>query len=221
MNGGRLLIGVDCDEPLVDMNTYLQAWHNHEYGTKIRKEDVYTFKLWNVWKCEKDESTARIHKFYASSAFDQMTPTKGSIEGIEYLARHHDLLVLTSRSGVSVPKTKPFLDKHYFQKFSEIIFSGNYAMSNKKHITKAEICLEKGIDLLIEDCLRYALQCQEKEVPVILLDCPWNRERELQEEGLEKLPSGIVRAKDWQQILLGVDLFVKDRKRFYEIDSFD
>jgi len=221
MNGGRFLIGVDCDEPLVDMNTYLQAWHNDEHGTNIRREDVYTFKLWKIWKCEKDESTARIHEFYASSAFELMTPTKGSIEGIDKLAKYHDLLVLTSRSGVSVPKTKPFLDKYYSGKFSEIIFSGNYAMSNKKHITKADICLEKGIDLLIEDCLRYALQCQEKGIPVILLDCPWNREREYKEEGIEKLPSGIVRAKNWDEILEGVDLFVKSRKRFYEIDSFD
>ena len=220
---GRLLIGVDCDEPLADCNTYLQAWHNRRYGTNFTREDIFTFKLWLVWGCSREESTRRVLEFYKSEDFDRITPTEGSVEGVEILARDHDSLVLTSRVAAAVPKTPPFIDRYYSGKFKEIIFSKDYenlTLSENNGTTKADICAAKGVGLLIEDCLQYALECQEKGIPVVLLNRAWNQKSALP-EGMDKVPPGIVRARDWEQITKGVNLLVKDREKFYTTESID
>ena len=108
MGGKRLSIAVDCDEPLADMNTYLQQWHNWVYRKGMRplsRDDVFTFNLGVVWGVSREESNRRVLEFYRSDAFDRMTPTKGSVESIEILAKDHDALVLTSRIDAAVPKT--------------------------------------------------------------------------------------------------------------------
>ena len=107
---GRLRIGVDCDEPLADCNAYLQRWHNRKYKTNIQREDVFIFSLWKVWNCSRDESNRRIREFYVSEDFARMTPTPGSVEGIETLAQYDDLLVVTSRVDLAVAKTAPFIN---------------------------------------------------------------------------------------------------------------
>ncbi len=216
---GRLRIGVDCDEPLADCNTYLQAWHNRKYRTDVKREDVYTFSLWKIWNCSRDESNRRILEFYVSEDFARMTPTPGSIEGIDTLAQNEDLLVVTSRVDLAIPKTQPFLDKHYSGKFQELVFTSNCSMTEEKTATKAEICAKKKIDLLIDDCLQYALECREEEIPTILFDCPWNQKTELPKGQIE-LPSGIVRAIGWEEVIPLVKLFKEDRNKFMNIRKY-
>lgn len=222
MVGERLRIAVDCDEPLADMNTKLQKWHDRTYRKEwlpIGREGVFVFELWEVWGCSKEEAINRVYKFYESDYFHWITPTKGSIEGVEALAKDNDLFVLTSRQGPTIPYTKPFIDEHYFNKFEKIIFSGNYAL-NASGGSKADICLEEKADLLIDDCLKHVLDCHEKNIPAILFDCPWNRDIAMQKKGFTKLPGGIVRACGWEEIVPLVKLFKEDKEDFYRVQEY-
>ena len=155
-------MGVDCDEPLADFNAHLQPWHNRTYGTNIRVEDVYTFKLWEVWDCPKEESIRRILRFYKSPAFNRITPTPGSVDGVAKIAQPNDLVVVTSRVAAAIPKTKPFIDEHYPGKFQDIYFSSNYALPGKKAQSKADVCADLGLDVIIEDCLEYSFDIIKK-----------------------------------------------------------
>lgn len=215
----RLRIAVDCDEPLADCNAYLQAWHNRSYNTNLARDDVFSFKLWLVWNCSKEESDKRVLEFYESEDFRRMTPVDGSAEAVSEIAKNNDLFVLTSRVGVAIPCTKPFIDRHYPGRFEKVVFSKNYALAGNGH-SKADICEEEKVDVLIDDCLHYALDCQKKGIPVILFDTPWNRERAMKEEGLTELPSGIVRAEGWQEVIALVTLLKEDRDKFMKIRKY-
>lgn len=216
---GRLNVGVDCDEPMADCNTYLQRWHNRKYNTNIRREDVFTFSLWKVWNCSKEESNRRIFEFYESEDFDLITPTPGSVEGIEALARTDDLFVVTSRVGIAVAKTEPFIKKHYQDNFKDIYFTSNCSMSKEKTAKKSDVCKQKDIDLLIDDCMQYALECKNENIPTILFDCPWNQDTELP-KGIIELPSGIVRALNWQEVVHLVKLFKENKDKFMQIRKY-
>jgi len=215
MAGKRLRIAVDCDEPLADCNTCLQAWHNREYGTHLAVDDIFSFKLWLVWGCSREEHIRRIHEFYESEDFRNMKPTPGAAEGVAAIAGENDLFVLTSRIGVAIAHTKPFIDRYYPGRFDKIAFANNYSMGGNGR-SKDEICSIENADLLIDDCIHYALDNLKIDVPVILLDRPWNRERTMKEEGLEKLPSGIVRA-GWNEIPELTDILKHDKKGFYKL----
>ncbi|MBD3304492.1 hypothetical protein GF343_05070 [Candidatus Woesearchaeota archaeon] len=215
MAGKRLRIAVDCDEPLADCNTCLQAWHNRTYETNLTVDDIFSFKLWLVWECSKEESDRRVYEFYESEDFRNMQPTPGAAEGVAAIAEDNDPFVLTSRVGVAVPHTKPFTDRYYPGRFDKVVFSKNYALAGNGR-SKADICVKEKADILIDDCLHYALDCQKKDIPVILFDRPWNRKRAMKEEGLHKLPSGIVRAK-WDEIPELTDILKHDKKEFYRL----
>jgi uncharacterized HAD superfamily protein len=200
MSGRRLKVGVDCDEPLADFNAHLQPWHNRHYGTDISVEDVHTFKLWEVWGCSREESNRRILRFYKSPAFNRITPTPGSVDGVAEAAKQNDLVVVTSRVGPAVPRTQPFIDEHYPNKFQEIYFSSNYALAGEAAKSKGEVCADLGLDVVIDDCLDYAFDIIKKDIPVLLFDRPWNRESAYP-PGMKVLPNGISRVKTWEEIV--------------------
>jgi uncharacterized HAD superfamily protein len=58
---------------------------------------------------------------------------------------------------------------------------------------KCEICLEKNIDIMIEDNLHYALQNANKNITTYLIDRPWNQDGQL--------PELIKRVYSWNEIL--------------------
>jgi uncharacterized HAD superfamily protein len=53
------------------------------------------------------------------------------------------------------------------------------------------------IKIFIEDSLKNAFEISSHNIPVILLDKPWNQE--------ENLPENIHRVKDWDEILQKIE----------------
>ena len=108
-----------------------------------------------------------------------MQPLPYSVEGVNYLKKFHKLYNTTSRPNEIIKETYEQIEKYYTDSFSGIFFSSNnYAGWKNCGKTKAEICLEIGASLMIEDSLEYALECAEREVKVFLLDAPWNQNGE-------------------------------------------
>jgi uncharacterized protein len=134
---------------------------------------------------------------------------EGSIEGLDLLDKNHELIFITSRHISNKEQTHAFFKKYFPNKEFKIIFSGD-AWGNAK--SKAEICVEEGCDLMIEDNHKYALSCAEKGIKSILIEKPWNKEKEDNEN--------IIRVKDWKEILEKVEELNLKKNIIEEIREF-
>jgi len=186
-----MLIGVDLDEVLADLITSFVNYHNSKYNTSFQKNDFFSYKLWDVLKCSKEDAIQRMYDFFKSPCFNEIQPIKDSKEVLSYLKENHELVIISSRQELVHEDTRGWINYHFPKTFSKIYFSGNfYSQTGDK--TKLQICKELNTDLLIEDALEYALECQE-ETKVLLFDQPWNQSK--------KLPDNIHRVYSWKDIL--------------------
>src|SRR3546814_539521 len=70
--------------------------------------------------------------------------------------------------------TEHWIDKHFTGVFSQIHFGNPYSTSGVVR-SKAEICKDIGACMLVDDSVRYAQNCQQQDIPVILFgNYAWN-----------------------------------------------
>ena len=207
----RLKIALDLDDTLFDFVGGLAKFHNKKYGTKLKREDYFSFKFGEVWGCNQKEAEKRVDEFHNSNDFRNALPVEGSLWGVNGLAKYNELYVITSREKTPylVEQTNSWLNKYFPVKSEEtdillkkhpssifkeenIRFSRNHYTGRGEDLrTKREICDKLGIDLLIEDSLEYANQCVSDKRKALLLDSPWNREG--------KMAKGVIRTT-WGEI---------------------
>lgn len=188
-----MLIGVDLDDVLVDTCSAIIRFHNDTYGTNLTKDKFYSWRLGDLWGVTNEEANKRVREFYNSPYFKNMEPVVGSIDAVTTLKQSNELIVVTSRLNQSVELTKGWMDFYFRNKFQGIYFAKNFYAQDKKDKSKSEICLDLGVEFLIEDSLDYAVQCAEKGIEVLLYDAPWNQ--------YEKLPERIRRVNNWKEIV--------------------
>jgi uncharacterized HAD superfamily protein len=167
-------IGIDFDDILFDFNHKYCQFHNERYGTNLCFDDIYTYDLRAVWNIDMDEAIRRVHEFISSQMHDEVIPVSGSVETIKELRNYYELHLITSREEKFKDKTLNWLNKHFFNLFHKIHFT-NFFGENKNKKMKSEVCIENGIELMIEDAPIYAIDLAEKGIEVLLLDKPWNR----------------------------------------------
>jgi len=181
-------IGIDLDDVLVEFVPGFLDFHNARYRKKIRADDIHSF---DIWECgigtTREEASLFMKEFYESSEFDSIPLVKGAKEAVNYLSKSNDLSIITSRKLEAREKTERFLEKH-FPEMPVFYSRGNYSPGK----TKAEICGDLEMDVFIEDCLEYALECSGKVERVFLFDRQWNQ---------ADVNGNILRVFNWQEIL--------------------
>lgn len=186
-------IGIDLDEVTVDFLNNLLIFYNKKTGRSLSKKDFHSYNFWEVWGGTREEAIQIVEEFHSSDNFENISPIDSSIHSIADLAKKHEILIITSRPVVWKEKTKSWVKKHLTNISLEIIHSGDFHEQGK---TKAAICKEKEINLIIEDNGKYALECAESGIPVILFDQPWNK----------KISHSLIkRVYDWPQALKEID----------------
>lgn len=187
-----MIIGIDLDEVLAKFVDPLIDFYNRRYGTSIKKDDAKTYDLWRTFGITKEEAKIVVDDFYNSDEFRALSPVEGSQNGVETLVQRYSLCVITSRPSRLEEETKKWVVRHFPDMFSGIHFS-NHSSSTDQTRSKAVICDELSVDLMIEDHLLYALDVARSGRKVFLLDSPWNQ--------TDNLPSNIKRVMNWQEIL--------------------
>jgi uncharacterized HAD superfamily protein len=89
--------------------------------------------------------------------------------------------------------TKEIVNKHFPKVFKGIHFTNAFPKDGSKTISKLEACDKERIDVLIDDNLKFALECAKEHRKVLLFDSPWNQAKEL--------PKEIHRVYDWEEIV--------------------
>lgn len=191
-------VAIDNDDVLANFNTQLCRFHNQNYGTTLKLKDIKTYNLWEVWKCGRQEAIRRVDEFYHSEYFHKIEPMKGSTESIGLLYQKSDLVVVTSRPFVYQQLTYEWLDRHFPNKFVRVYHTNHFSPDESKSKNKSDVCIELGIDLIIEDGPFHTIDCAAKGVNVLLFNRPWNPRFQFPEG---KLPIGIKRVYSWGQIV--------------------
>jgi len=185
-------IGIDLDEVLVDFLPALIRYHNATYSTSLSRDDFFTYHYWDVWGGTVEEAIKKVCDFHQTPYFKELEPISGTQEAIGRLKEGNELFIITSRQESIADATKDWVAKYFPGAFSDVFLTNQYSLNGNKK-TKKEYCELLGVEVLIEDQLKYALECLSRERRVFLLDCPWNKAKEL--------PEGIKRVYSWQEII--------------------
>ncbi len=198
-------IGLDCDEVTLEFVAPLCYFHNQKYKTQLTREDFKSFNFWEIWGGTAEDAQRKVHEFFYShnlskmnpgEDFDytsKMKPVKDAVRYVSFLKEAgHALPTITSRPIISLDVTSNSLQRYFLNAISEINFSSEFH-DNGLTDTKADICKSKGIELMFEDSLENALRLAEKDVKVILFDCPWNQ------SGIKN--ENIFRVKGWEEAI--------------------
>lgn len=198
-----MIIGIDIDEVLAELIVDILKFYNKKDNTNIEKKDVFHFDFKYIWKLSNEETSNRFYEFFRSENFSKIQPLKGSIEGIQELAKKHELHLITARPDDIKETTLSWIKTHYPTVFKEIHFTNHWGNGVGNPKTKGEICKELNIDLMIEDCLEYALSITSKGIPVILMDQPWNQTNDSFKD--------IKRVNSWDEAIKEVKIFEKEK----------
>lgn len=171
-------IGLDLDEVLADTIKSLLQWHNEIYETNFQRGAVTSYNLWKTWGGNREEAINKVYDFYQSAHFKKIQPVKDSQEGVKKLQLKNRIYVVTSRPHDIYNETLSWISEHFPNQFVEVKLTNQWAKKGKGK-NKKDLCKELGIEVIVEDSLEYAQECSQSGIRVLLLDCPWNKSKEI------------------------------------------
>ena len=189
-------IGIDIDEVLQPFKLPFLHFNNKVFEENLNPEDIEKGNhVHDLLGCSLEEANYRCNQFHESEDADNLMPIAGSIEGISKLGEKHKLVAITSRSNTVKESTLAWLRKHFGNALDEIYFSSEFYSNGNK--SKAQICKEIGVEIMVDDNLDFALDCIEENIPVILFDLEgkywWN--------STDKEYDKLHRVKSWGEVI--------------------
>ena len=182
-------IGIDLDNVLADFQTTYLAFHNKYYGTTLTPKDITTFEYPPFMQITPEESEKRVYEFFESDEFDDIKPWKGSKDAIGKLSKKYSLYIVTSRPD----STNGWVDRYFPDQMDDILHSNQFLLDHDGKVTKATICKEKEISVMIEDAENYAEEVSAVGIKALLLDQPYNQDF--------KEKKNITKVYSWEEIV--------------------
>jgi uncharacterized HAD superfamily protein len=189
----RKTIAVDIDEVLFPMAPSFLRYYNDEHGSNYRLEQMSSYFLEDLTGDSQEYMLSKIETFLKSEDYKLGEPVSGSIEAIRQLRKKFRLVLVTARDHFYRGATEEFLEAKFAGLYDELYYTHQ---SNKPsvRVPKYTICQEIEAIALIDDHLSNVIGCAEHGIEGILFgNYPWNQAK--------TLPEGVVRAKDWQEVL--------------------
>ncbi|MEK6892618.1 MAG: hypothetical protein AABX07_00260 [Nanoarchaeota archaeon] len=187
-------IGLDFDEVIVEFIEQILRFYHLKTGKKIEKKNFHSYDFWEVGiGATREEAIQIVDEFHDSALFDEIMPIEKAVQSVNYLLDKNEVFIITSRPISFKEKTERWIKKH-LGKSPIVVYSGDFHTGQGK--TKLSICKELGIKLIVEDAGKYALECANGGLKVILFDKPWN-------QGVEN--KNIIRVNNWLEALKEID----------------
>lgn len=182
-------IGVDLDGVINNTQKFFSDFYYLKTGKYVDFENIKKFDFWEdeAISESKEEIIALFHEFHDQE--DTFQLIEGVEEAFDFFSKTSDILVITARPVKFKESTERLLRVNLDPINFEIIFAAGLYGGEKK---KSDVCVERGIEVFIEDSKEHAEECAEKGIKVFLLDKPWNQDFEHE---------NVIRARDWNHIL--------------------
>ena len=187
-----MIIGVDLDEVLTEFVRKFIIFHNQNYGTNLNFEDIKKYFFYDLLGISLEEDVRRQYKFFETDIFKQIQPVNGAVNGVGKLKSNFEMVVITARPNEIKDKTIKWIERYFPDIFSQVILTNKHSLNKDAKREKHDICVEIGVNLMIEDSLATAKKCASRGIKVLLFDKPWNQ--------TESLPNGIKRVYSWEEI---------------------
>lgn len=189
----NMKIAFDLDEVLAGFLPALIEFHNKKHNKNLKLEDFNSYNFWEIWGGTREEAIDEVNDFHRIGYSSNIKPIKGAEEAIKELKKDNELFVITSRYEEVSDETRLWLEKYFPKTFSDVLFSGDFTKKIGAK-TKKEYCDILGIDVMVEDSFDFAHSCLDDKRIVILLNYPWNKDRNV--EG-----HNIIRVNTWEEIV--------------------
>ncbi|KAG5546939.1 hypothetical protein RHGRI_012843 [Rhododendron griersonianum] len=210
-NTEKVVVAVDVDEVLgnfisalnrfiadrYSLNHSVSEYHVYEFF-KVYHILAFKLVLCHIWNCSRDEADIRVHEFFKTSYFKTgIHPIPGARQTLQKLSRFCNLSVVTSRQNAIRDITIEWIEKHYPGLFHEIHFGNHFALEGQSR-PKSDICRSLGAKVLIDDNPRYALECAEVGIRVLLFDYensyPWCKIESVNQHPL------VTKVHSWEEV---------------------
>ncbi|XP_057505890.1 uncharacterized protein LOC130789186 [Actinidia eriantha] len=173
----KIVVAVDVDEVLGNFISALNRFIADRYSLNHSLSEYHVYEFFKIWNCSRDEADIRVHEFFKTSYFKTgIHPIPGARQALQKLSRFCNLSVVTSRQNAIKDHTINWIEKHYPGLFQEIHFGNHFALEGQPR-PKSDICRSLGAKVLIDDNPRYAIECAEVGIRVLLFDYensyPW------------------------------------------------
>ncbi|XP_058216344.1 uncharacterized protein LOC131327282 isoform X2 [Rhododendron vialii] len=197
-NTEKVVVAVDVDEVLGNFISALNRFIADRYSLDHSVSEYHVYEFFKIWNCSRDEADSRVHEFFKTSYFKTgIHPIPGARQTLQKLSRFCNLSVVTSRQNAIRDVTIEWIEKHYPGLFHEIHFGNHFALEGHSR-PKSDICRSLGAKVLIDDNPRYALECAEVGIRVLLFDYensyPWCKIESVNQHPL------VTKVHSWEEV---------------------
>lgn len=180
----RPLLAVDLDDVLFDCDDALRRIIHNEFDD----ESSYMQFVAKYPHLKND-----IFRFLYGSYHYECVTICGAYSTLLQLANNYRMIVITGRSESKRKQTEEWLDANFPKLFSAVYFTNAFlGKPEEVERKKSDICIDVGVDVLIDDSVGEAIEVSSFGIQVLLFDRPWNR---------LSIPTRVYRVKDWNRVL--------------------
>jgi 5'(3')-deoxyribonucleotidase len=192
----KRIIAIDVDDVLANSSDALRRVVNERLNINLSSENYriqadywsYYETVWQQNGLASRISLADLEPMMIKNQAHVM-PHDNALQALQKLSEHYRLIVVTSRPPSWQPATEEWLNEHFPDVFSDMVFTcGSH---ETVHRSKGQLCAENGVTWLIDDNVEHAQSAVDQGLEVILFgDYGWN----------QKAPRHIHRCKNWREI---------------------
>lgn len=167
-------IALDLDEVLCPMISSLNKYYKRTRASPFSKKLPKTYNYATHFNISEKESKFLVKSFYESIECRSMQPLDGSKEAVRLLRENFGKIsIVTGRQYYAADATYEFIDSHFPDMFSDVIFTNSFALDGPREIHKQNVCNYLGAGLLIDDNLDTCLTTKNS---VLFGNYPWNED---------------------------------------------
>uniref|UniRef100_J3MC08 Uncharacterized protein n=1 Tax=Oryza brachyantha TaxID=4533 RepID=J3MC08_ORYBR len=194
----KMVVAVDVDEVLGSFLAALNRFIADRYSLNHSVSEYHVYEFFKIWNCSRERANFLVHEFFTTHYFqDGIHPIPGARDALQNLSSFCSLSVVTSRQDAIKNHTLDWIEKYYPGLFEQIHFGNHFALQGQSR-PKSEICRSFGAQVLIDDNPRYALECAEEGMRVLLFDYhnsyPWCK------TGVDESHPLVTKVQNWQEV---------------------
>lgn len=169
------IVAVDIDEVLSPFVPGLTDWHNRQYGTALKVDDFHTYEFHKIWGGTVDTAISKSAAYFESR--EPVPPLDDALSVLSRLQQNYEFIVVTSRMLLHKTQTEAWIREHFPGIFKEIVICNHWTLDKSSpRVEKSAACIERGIEILIDDSPKYIEDVSAKGMTGLLFgDYPWNR----------------------------------------------